>query len=128
MPGLHAADSYRGHQNPIFAMSYGWHLNFILQTFFYLDAIRLFMLPLGVVDFSILPLILTKCQGLFLTWLILDGHVADDKRNQLISGAKDGTLIVWTADGKVCSYPHLLSWLLHHLSMFLLTLLHDPFE
>jgi hypothetical protein len=52
----------------------------------------------------------------------------DDKRNQLISGAKDGTLIVWTADGKVCSYPHLLSWLLHHLSMFLLTLLHDPFE
>ncbi|KAH8970628.1 hypothetical protein BDL97_02G097800 [Sphagnum fallax] len=45
--GLHAADSYRGHQNPIFAMSY------------------------------------------------------DDKRNQLISGAKDGTLIVWTADGKV---------------------------
>jgi hypothetical protein len=64
------------------------------------------MLPLGVVDLSILPLILIKWQGLFLTWLILDGHVADDKRNQLISGAKDGTLIVWTADGKVCSYPH----------------------
>jgi WD40 repeat protein len=74
LPGLHAADSYRGHQNPIFAMSY------------------------------------------------------DDKRNQLISGAKDGTLIVWTADGKVCSYPHFLSWLLHHLSMFLLTFLHDLFE
>lgn len=25
----------------------------------------------------------------------------DDKRNQLISGGKDGTLIVWTADGQV---------------------------
>jgi WD40 repeat protein len=27
--------------------------------------------------------------------------VLDDKRNQLISGGKDGTLIVWTADGQV---------------------------
>jgi len=27
--------------------------------------------------------------------------VLDDKRNQLISGGKDGTLVVWTADGQV---------------------------
>jgi hypothetical protein len=47
LPGLHAADSYRGHQNPIFAMSYGWHLNFILQSFFYLDAISFVYAALG---------------------------------------------------------------------------------
>lgn len=29
-------------------------------------------------------------------FLVLDG-----KRNQLISGGKDGTLIVWTSDGQV---------------------------
>ncbi|CAM6126900.1 unnamed protein product [Calypogeia fissa] len=45
--GLHAVDSYLGHRNTIFAMSY------------------------------------------------------DEKRNQLISGGKDGTLIVWTSEGQV---------------------------
>ncbi|KAG0613087.1 hypothetical protein M758_6G075600 [Ceratodon purpureus] len=45
--GLHALESYSGHRNTIFAMSY------------------------------------------------------DEKRNQLISGGKDGTLIVWTSDGQV---------------------------
>lgn len=28
-------------------------------------------------------------------------NLSDDKRNQLISGGKDGTLIVWTSDGQV---------------------------
>lgn len=30
--------------------------------------------------------------------------MSDDKRNQLISGGKDGTLIVWTADGQVVNF------------------------